>query len=702
MDGLSREERLLVKKFGGLGYGFKDKSVQQVCDFLDQFETEEDRHRVLSNILQELRKSKAPKALTTVEVTGTLQRVAVVLEARLRGGKVHVPVLLVSPGMDVEPSRPVPAAAASSSSSSSTALATGTSSSAAPSQSAPVPEIEVVDAFQVPRYLPGGRQLFYQAPGTLSLIGSPESKTFVARNRFQLVQQRVKRHQMFSKPAIITPSVRNQETIELSTLESLAGSAGEKFVIGSLNIGPDGCWRLEDLSTTVKINLQHMQETSSGFFTESCVVMARGVMEHGEFQVHFMTQPASELRENSIAAHSSCHFFGSRASIQELDVFSHMFETEQQDATIVLLSDVWLDRTLVLQKLDFIFRVYEEEMVIPKMFIFMGSFLSYKFGSSYQDRVKYEAGFTRLRDLLLGYPRLLAQSHFLFVPGPNDPAPSPCLPRPAIAKCFTKEIRSRISNCTFSSNPCRLRFYDREIVIFREDLLHKLRRHCIMDPKDDMSAHLCKTLIEQAHLCPLPIHLQPVYWEYDHALALYPTPHTLIVGDQTNIDAPLVHNGCNYVTVGPFGVDHRFVEFSPYTGHAEFNRAEEAQEVEDTELLSSVSNVGVPGLSQSIVAEAHMRGNMYEDRVVNSAVPPQEEQDKDGIDIAGAASYTDMLEEHLSAPPPRRKKPKRTGAQVSSSPESRSSSSDSEKDIGEEEVNGMDVDVESDAWEAEQ
>ena len=48
------------------------------------------------------------------------------------------------------------------------------------------------------------------------------------------------------------------------------------------------------------------------------MVMARGVMEHGEFQVHFMTQPASELRENSIAAHSSCHFFGSRASIQEL------------------------------------------------------------------------------------------------------------------------------------------------------------------------------------------------------------------------------------------------------------------------------------------------------------------------------------------------------------------------------------------------
>ena len=76
--------------------------------------------------------------------------------------------------------------------------------------------------------------------------------------------------------------------------------------------------------------------------------------------------------------------FVSPACLQ--DVFSHMFETEQQDATIVLLSDVWLDRTLVLQKLDFIFRVYEEEMVIPKMFIFMGSFLSYKFGSSYQDR----------------------------------------------------------------------------------------------------------------------------------------------------------------------------------------------------------------------------------------------------------------------------------------------------------------------------
>lgn len=38
---------------------------------------------------------------------------------------------------------------------------------------------------------------------------------------------------------------------------------------------------------------------------------------------------------------------------------------------------------------------------------------------------------------------------------------------------------------------------------------------------------LVATIIHQSHLCPLPLSIQPIIWNYDHCLHLYPTPHTV-------------------------------------------------------------------------------------------------------------------------------------------------------------------------------
>ena len=50
-----------------------------------------------------------------------------------------------------------------------------------------------------------------------------------------------------------------------------------------------------------------------------------------------------------------------------------------------------------------------------------------------------------------------------------------------------------------------------EIVIFREDLISKMRRHCIVPPnmKQDTSIykHLVRTILDQSHVCPLPLHV---------------------------------------------------------------------------------------------------------------------------------------------------------------------------------------------------
>jgi hypothetical protein len=43
---------------------------------------------------------------------------------------------------------------------------------------------------------------------------------------------------------------------------------------------------------------------------------------------------------------------------------------------------------------------------------------------------------------------------------------------------------------------------------------------------------LVKTLVDQAHLSPLPLHVRPLFWELDQSLWLYPVPDLLVLGDK--------------------------------------------------------------------------------------------------------------------------------------------------------------------------
>ncbi len=60
---------------------------------------------------------------------------------------------------------------------------------------------------------------------------------------------------------------------------------------------------------------------------------------------------------------------------------------------------------------------------------------------------------------------------------------------------------------TLASNPCRLRYFATETVVFRADLLQKMRRNCILPPSEHetpiASQHLVKTLLDQVPCCVL-------------------------------------------------------------------------------------------------------------------------------------------------------------------------------------------------------
>lgn len=51
-----------------------------------------------------------------------------------------------------------------------------------------------------------------------------------------------------------------------------------------------------------------------------------------------------------------------------------------------------------------------------------------------------------------------------------------------------------------------------------------------------LSEQLVKTLLDQGHLCPLPLSARPIHWEYDNALRIYPLPDVLVLADADEND----------------------------------------------------------------------------------------------------------------------------------------------------------------------
>ena len=113
-----------------------------------------------------------------------------------------------------------------------------------------------------------------------------------------------------------------------------------------------------------------------------------------------------------------------------------------------------------------------------------------------------------------------------------------------------------------------------------------MRRNCLIPPDDGklpedgvtdggaidaVFKHLAATLVQQAHLCPLPITQNPIYWEYDHALWLYPAPNGIFLGDRTGQQAVVNFEQTSLSNPGCFADDGSFLVYRPATGVVEFS-----------------------------------------------------------------------------------------------------------------------------------
>lgn len=81
--------------------------------------------------------------------------------------------------------------------------------------------------------------------------------------------------------------------------------------------------------------------------------------------------------------------------------------------------------------------------------------------------------------MIAAYPTITRSTHFVFVPGPLDITVNSTLPRRPLLTTLTGKLKTKVPKAHFASNPCRMKFFDQEIVVFREDLMARMLRNVV-------------------------------------------------------------------------------------------------------------------------------------------------------------------------------------------------------------------------------
>lgn len=506
--------------------------------------------------------------------------------------------------------------------------------------------LQVIDIFSVP--LPAQAQKTQQHGSPASdrfhfsrngcvLDAKPLAKGSMFRMRYNLLLEKTLRNEKFAPPASslirpggISKACRGSPYLQLTSIDSLKGSLGDRIVLGMLTQLEEGSWFLEDIHGSIEVDLSEV-ETTAGLHTDSSFVIAQGrIIEVGDvamnaccaekavdiqnaansrciFKVSAMGPPPFEDRDMShqVLGKAADTFGGQRSTEAEKSLFE--FEQNTADAVFVMLSDVFLDSPRVMAGLRLIFEGYLNDGVVPTAVILIGSFLSHPFGQDPNDPSVLSAGFANLGELIMSeFPVLAESCTFVLVAGPTDAGPGNILPRPAMPKMLAKGFVDALppGRVLLGTNPCRMRYMTQEIVVLREDLLHKMIRKCAVKPSHSdtsiMAEHMFKSIVDQCHLCPLPTSSRPTLWAHDHALWLFPTPHLVVVADSGDsfsflygnengntgeeTDHSLRKAKVTGVNPGSFGSDLSFSLYYPA------ERRAEACSVDPSELSQDISN----------------------------------------------------------------------------------------------------------------
>lgn len=107
--------------------------------------------------------------------------------------------------------------------------------------------------------------------------------------------------------------------------------------------------------------------------------------------------------------------------------------------SLLILSDVFLDRSDVFDRLKELFTKHADDS-LPPSFLFCGDFVSSNFSMDSAGIRRLLRLFTSLAELIAAFPRLVEHSHFVFVPGPRDVGANGLFPRESVQNHFADSM----------------------------------------------------------------------------------------------------------------------------------------------------------------------------------------------------------------------------------------------------------------------
>jgi DNA polymerase epsilon subunit 2 len=462
----------------------------------------------------------------------------------------------------------------------------------------------VIDAFRMPKTIFNERRkAFEQSTKKPSLLAPPQAKPAYLMERLQIIKNVVMRNENFLPP-LASGTARDRESyMKLTSTANLLGRQGQRFLLfGMLCTSSDGRYALEDADGMVGLDLQDAVP-GEGIFTEGSMILVEGEYTVDErIRAFAIGHPPSEPRETAKLMCGGVDFNGTGSvSAHEAKAF-RIHEQNHSSLSFVFISELHLDDEKTLRSFGAMLQGYVDADFIPFCFVLCGSFLSTQRTAAADAAFasksiveRYQDAFLALGDLLVKFPSIVQHSNFVFVPSQDDPYGTTSLPRKSLPKCITDKLVQRLvrghgGNASiarklhFVSNPCRLVYFGQEIVIFRNDSMQSLLAHTVRLKGDveevhanaqaangtiDLKKYLVSTILDQAHLCPLPTWARPIMWEFDHTLRLYPMPTALVLADKFQ-RFELTYEGCQVFNPSSFREGNFcWTTYYPSTGKAE-------------------------------------------------------------------------------------------------------------------------------------
>eukprot|EP00759_Apiculatamorpha_spiralis_P035202 PhF_6_TR36137/c0_g1_i1/m.52488/K02325/POLE2; DNA polymerase epsilon subunit 2 len=414
------------------------------------------------------------------------------------------------------------------------------------------------------------------ASGEISLVkNTSDDRTVIMGRRMDTALYRMQHHPLFQL------AENGGGGIVFHTVSNLEGVAAdsEVYVLGIISVTQDGnLHELEDQRGKISVELKGA-EVAGGFVMTGSVVFVHGNWTGSKLIAQAVGLPPSEPRATTILnLPRVTEFFGKSIPIGRYEAIRESeLSPTLNTSQLFVLSNVMLDNPTSKSALQAFFATVAQNASqwppLALVFVLCGNFSSnpVKHGDPFcvtanysQEVHRYSQLFEELGDIVEAASKDIAKhSRFVFVPGPNDPTlGAATFPQSPIPNVFTAGARRKLLHASFTTNPCRIRLFTQDIVVFRDDSCARFRRASILPTRPSLTPyeHVIKTIFDESHMTPLSVQHTPVRWSKDYLMRVFPIPELFILCDHSESQCwECEYQQCKALNPGSFGDNNGFL-----------------------------------------------------------------------------------------------------------------------------------------------